>query len=158
MEAASDKQRVVLIVDDHHDLLRFFLESLTILSDLRVETAENGIDGLERCIELQPDCMVIDVKMPGLNGYELVRVLRGDPITAGIPLVILTAMAQDKDQFIGLASGADQYLLKPITADALLAAIEKAILVGDSERRQRMLKLLDESPLAGNPTITPAPE
>jgi two-component system alkaline phosphatase synthesis response regulator PhoP len=158
MEDTSGKQRVVLIVDDHQDLLRFFWESLTILSDLRVETAENGIDGLERCIELQPDCMVIDVKMPGLNGYELVRVLRGDPLTAGIPLVILTAMAQEKDQFIGLASGADQYLLKPITADALLAAIEKAILVGDSERRQSMFKLLEESPFDGKPATIPAPE
>jgi CheY-like chemotaxis protein len=146
MENTSEKPRVVLIVDDNKDLLTFFTTSLSLLSNLRVETAEDGIQGLERCLELLPDCMVIDVKMPGLDGYQLVRALRGDPETASVPLVILTAMAQDKDRFVGLASGADQYLLKPIKAGDLLAAINEAIRVGDAARAQRMRLLSEDVP------------
>jgi CheY-like chemotaxis protein len=146
METASNKSHTVLIVDDNKELLEFFKISLALLDDIRIETAENGIQGLERCVELFPDCVVIDVKMPGLDGYELVRALRGDPATAYIPLVILTAMAQDKNRFIGLASGADQYLVKPVKAGALLESINEAIRISAEERKQRLLSLIDEDP------------
>jgi CheY-like chemotaxis protein len=82
--------------------------------------------------------------MPGLDGYQLVRALRGDPETADIPLVILTAVAQDKGQLSGLAAGADQYLTKPVSPQSLIAAIQQAMTLGQQERMRR-LRVLAES-------------
>jgi CheY-like chemotaxis protein len=134
----------VLIVDDNHDMLTLITESLTLLGDYRVVTADNGADGLARAVELRPDCVVIDVRMPGLDGYQMVWALRGDRETATIPLVILTALTQDHYRFAGLLAGADRYLTKPITPPDLVAAIEEAIRVGEAERAQRMRTLADE--------------
>lgn len=134
----------VLLVDDNPDLVELLVPALRWLGNFTVESANNGIAGLERCIELRPDCMVIDVKMPGLDGYQLVRALRGDPDTAFIPLVMLTALAQDKDAFTGLAAGADQYLIKPVKPQDLVAAIQQAIALGEADRQHRMETLAEE--------------
>lgn len=141
---ASPQQYTVLLVDDNPDLLRLFMMGLPDLGDFNVVTAEDGIDGLTKCVELHPDCMVIDVMMPGLNGYQLVRTLRGDPETADIPLIVLTAMVQDKNKFVGLASGADQYLCKPVMPSELCRAIATAIQVSQAERMQRLARLADQ--------------
>jgi CheY-like chemotaxis protein len=143
----------VLIVDDNHDVLTLITESLTLLGDYRVVTVDNGADGLARAVELRPDCVVIDIRMPGLDGYQLVRALRGDPQTAGMPLVILTALIQDHQRFAGLLAGADRYLTKPIKPPELVAAIAEAIRVSALEREERMRSLLDEpdDPSEGTP-------
>jgi CheY-like chemotaxis protein len=138
------KPYTVLIVDDNHDLLLLITESLTLLGDYTVVTADNGADGLARAIELHPDCVVIDVRMPGLDGYQLVHALRGDPQTATLPLVILTALTQDHYRFAGLLAGADQYLTKPIKPPELVAAIQESIRQSEAERTDRMRALLDE--------------
>src|SRR5262245_19003688 len=95
MAMPASRSFTVLIVDDNRELLDLITESLTLLGDYTVLTADNGADGLARAVEIRPDCMVIDIKMPGLDGYQLVRALRGDPATAALPLVILTALTQD---------------------------------------------------------------
>lgn len=133
----------VLIIDDNPQLLLVVSTALRRLGNFMVVTAEDGIVGLQRCAESRPDCLVIDVRMPGLDGFQLVRTLRGDPATADLPLVILTAMAQDRDRFRGLASGADQYLLKPIKPLDLVAAIQQAIMTSVAERRGRMQMLAE---------------
>lgn len=139
-----DERRTILIVDDNRDLLTLITESLTLLGDYLVVTADNGADGLARAVELRPDCLVIDVRMPGLDGYQLVRALRGDPETAGLPLVILTALTQDHHRFAGLLAGADRYLTKPIKPPELVAAIEETIRLSEAERKERLRALLDE--------------
>lgn len=136
----------VLLVDDNHDLLLLLSESLTLLGDYIVVTADNGDDGLACAVELHPDCIVIDVRMPGLDGYQLVRALRGDPATAALPLVILTALTQDHYRFTGLLAGADQYLTKPIKPPDLVAAIEESIRLSEMERTARMWALIDAPP------------
>lgn len=133
----------VLIVDDNHDLLLLITESLTLLGNYTVVTADNGDDGLARAIELRPDCVVIDVRMPGLDGYQLVRALRGDPETATLPLVILTALTQEHYHFAGLLAGADRYLTKPIKPAELVAAIQESIRLTEAERTDRMWALID---------------
>lgn len=144
MPEASGGPIRVLVVDDDRDLLPFLETTLRELSDFEVFVADNGIAGLERFSEVRPHCVVVDVRMPGLDGYQFVRALRGDPATAEAPLVILTAMAQEKDRFAGLAAGADQYLLKPIKPIALLAAIERAIALGYTDRHQSYQELAEE--------------
>jgi DNA-binding response OmpR family regulator len=138
----------VLVVDDDLDLLPYLATSLRELSEFEIITATNGADALERFFAVQPQCVVIDVRMPLLDGYQLVRALRGDPASAMTPLVILTAMVQDKDRFAGLAAGADQYLLKPVKPLELIKAITAAIALDQGERLRRYERLAQEPPPA----------
>nr|MBA3826633.1 response regulator [Ktedonobacterales bacterium] len=87
----------VLVVDDDLDLLPYLETSLRELSEHEIITANNGADALELYFTHRPHCVVIDVRMPQLDGYQLVRSLRGDPASAMTPLIILTAMSKDKD-------------------------------------------------------------
>jgi DNA-binding response OmpR family regulator len=143
---ASHGLPTVLIVEDNPDLLDLLLLSLPRLGPFKVYGVADGIAGLEQFYELRPQCVVIDIKMPGLDGYQLVRALRGDPDTAGTPLIILTALAQQKDHFAGLAAGADLYLIKPVTPQALVEAIHQVIRVSEADRLQRLEALLEEEP------------
>jgi DNA-binding response OmpR family regulator len=135
----------VLIVDDDPDLLDMLARSLRIAGPFTIITATNGIAGLEQALSAAPDCLVIDIVMPGLDGYQLVRALRGDAATARLPLILLTALAQDKSRFVGLASGADQYLTKPVMPQQLAAAIKRAVILNDAERSAQAWKLIEES-------------
>ncbi len=133
----------VLVVDDNPELLesvRFALESL---GNYEVETALDGVDGLQRAIDLHPDCAIIDVKMPGINGNQLVTVLRGDPQTADIPLIILSALVQDDDVLRGQIAGVDQYLTKPFIVTDLIEAIERVTKMTPQDRAARLQRLLD---------------
>ena len=107
MSLSSAPTYTVLVVEDNPQLREFLQDVLQELGEFTVFTAADGIEGLEQFYQVRPDCMIIDVKMPGLNGYQLVRTLRGDAETATTPLVLLTALVQDKEQFAGLAAGAD---------------------------------------------------
>jgi DNA-binding response OmpR family regulator len=137
-------QRTVLIVDDDPDLLQMLTDGLELLSDFQVVQATNGEDGLEQFYAHRPDCMIIDIKMPGLDGYQLVRALRGDPDSAATPLILLTALAQDRQRFAGLAFGADQYLVKPVMPSELVAAVQHAMRVSEADRQHRMQALLEQ--------------
>jgi len=142
----ADAPRTVLIVDDNPQLRDFVADSLAELGGFRVVTAADGDEGLARYYDGRPDCVVIDVRMPGLDGYQLVRALRGDPDSAQTPLVILTAMTQDRERFAGLAVGADQYLLKPVMPLDLVAAIQQAIRLTEEERLRRWWRALEAEP------------
>ncbi len=133
----------LLIVDDDRDLLPSLEAMLETLTDYTVVTAQNGAIGLERFYEVRPQCVIIDVKMPELDGYQLVRALRGDPETAITPLIILTAMAQDRNRLAGFISGVDQYLVKPVIPRDLLAAIQKALQTTPDERLERQRQFME---------------
>ena len=139
----------VLIVDDNPDLLKMYQMTLPLLSNdaFAITVAPDGVAALEMFFAAspRPACVVIDVKMPGMDGYQLVRALRGDPETADTPLVILTAMAQDYQQFDGLAAGVDQYILKPVEPSELIEAIQRAITLSTEEREQRFRKLAESA-------------
>lgn len=134
----------VLVVDDSADLRALVAESLRKLGHFTVVTAEDGAVGLERYFEARPDCVVIDVKMPGLDGYQLIRALRGDSASSGTPLVILSAMVQERDRLAGYLSGVDEYLVKPVSPLELVHTIGRVIGRGEEERRQRLQSLLDD--------------
>jgi CheY-like chemotaxis protein len=125
---------VVLLVEDNKMLLDVLLMVLPRLAPYQFIGVHDGITGLEQAYALQPACIVIDVMMPGLNGYQLARALRGDAETASIPLIILSALAQEQEQFAGMAAGADQYLIKPVAPQLLAAAIEQAVAISEAER------------------------
>lgn len=140
----ADSSHTVLVVDDSADLRALVAESLRKLGNFTVVTADDGVEGLQRYFEIHPDCVVIDVKMPGLDGYQLVRALRGDPASRATPLVILSAMIQQKDRLAGFISGVDEYLMKPVGPLQLVQTIREVIGRSETERQQRLQALLND--------------
>lgn len=140
-----EQQHTVLCVDDDPELLQLLVDSLENLGRFKVVQATDGEQGLERFFEVQPACVIIDVVMPNLDGYQLVQALRGDPLSEGTPLIILTALAQDKDRLSSFAVGADQYLVKPVTPRVLVDAVKRAIAMSGEERSTRMQRLAEEN-------------
>lgn len=145
MQQTQQQPFRILVVDDNEELLLSVKFALHALGNYIVETALNGEEGLERAVESpRPDCIIVDVKMPGLNGNQLVRILRGDPLTADIPLIILSALVQEEDILRGQIAGVDQYLTKPFEVDALIAAIERAVHLTQADRLAQLRALLDD--------------
>ncbi len=136
----------VLLIDDDPSLIAVLSDMLSMVGGYDVRIAQDGASGLEMLFSAVPDCVVVDVRMPGLNGFQFVRAVRGDPATAGIPLIILSAMEQDRDVLTGLLSGADAYLFKPATMDELLGAIERSLTITSEQRARRMV---DDSTAGG---------
>lgn len=146
MAPQSGSRQTVLVVDDNQELLDLLTDGLS--ADFIVVTASDGAEGLARYFEVNPACVIIDVKMPRLDGYQLARALRGDPATALTPLIMLTAMNQDRDRFLGFIAGVDQYLTKPALPSEVRTAIYQALQVDEDERRRRWRELFadDSSP------------
>jgi|SRR5690348_6591398 len=130
--------RKVLVIDDNPTIVELIKYAVKLQGIYEVSVAYDGVQGLERIDLEQPDCVIIDVKMPRMDGYQLVRCLRGDARTADIPLIILSALARAEDQMTGMLSGVDEYLTKPFKPSALHAAIERVLRLTPVERQQRM--------------------
>ena len=116
----------ILIIDDDFDTLR--LVGLMLQKQgYEIAAASDGKQGLLKSIDEAPDLILLDVMMPDMNGYEVARRLRQNPITAGIPILMFTAKSQLDDKVTGFEAGADDYLTKP-THPAELEAHVKALL------------------------------
>ncbi|MCU1642199.1 MAG: sensor hybrid histidine kinase, partial [Nocardia sp.] len=111
----------VLVAEDNADL-RMYLAGL-LEPTYTVTVAADGNEALRQARELRPDLVLADVMMPGLNGFGLLRALRADPVTAGTPVVFLSARAGEEAAAEGLAAGADDYLTKPFSSTDLLARV-----------------------------------
>ena len=117
---------LVLVADDDPDILdlvRYRLER----SGYAVATATDGSEAVRLAGELSPALAVLDVMMPGLTGFEVTRKLRDDPQTARIPVILLTARAQEADVQEGFAAGADDYLRKPFSPRELSARVQAVL-------------------------------
>ncbi len=133
----------VLVIDDNPTIVELIKYAVNLQGSYQVIVAYDGVEGLERVLVEQPDCVIIDVKMPKMDGYQLVRCLRGDPNTADISLIILSAMTREEDQMTGMLSGADEYLTKPFKPTALNAAIERVLRLTPTDRQHRTDGLSD---------------
>ena len=109
---------LVLVADDDEDIRELVSFRLS-RSGYEVVTACDGEEALALAAKSPPDLAVIDVSMPGLGGLEVTRALRAAPATASTPILLLTARAQDADVEIGLAAGADDYVVKPFSPEDL---------------------------------------
>ncbi len=118
--------KTVLVIDDEPDLVKLLDYNFT-QADYLVLTATDGAAGLETARRHHPDLVVVDVMMSGLDGWEVVKRLRADPATASVPILMLTAKAEEADRVLGLELGADDYVSKPFSIRELLARV-KALL------------------------------
>jgi two-component system phosphate regulon response regulator PhoB len=118
----SDEKRILIIEDetDLADLLGYNLRK----AGYRADVANDGDAGLKKATDERPDLVILDVMMPQLSGLQVARLLRTDPKTSSIPILMLTAKAEESDQVAGLQVGADDYVTKPFSMKVLLARVE----------------------------------
>lgn len=117
-------QPVILVVDDTPENLELMSE-LLLLDEYRVKVASNGTHALRIALDTPPpDLILLDIMMPGMDGYEVCRMLKGNPATAGIPVIFLTAKSSAEDEQLGLDVGAVDYIAKPISPPVVLARVK----------------------------------
>ena len=142
MASTTKQQEVVLVVDDDLDIARYVELNLS-LEGFAVHVAHDGEEAVTKAVRLRPDIVLLDVMMPGLDGYEVCRRLRSDSRTSHAAILMLTAKTLSADTVFGLTSGADDYIAKPFDPPELVARVRAAL------RRARQLR--DVSPLTGLP-------
>ena len=116
-------QKTILVVDDEQDIVDLISYNLS-KEGYEVATASNGTDAVMLAQRLRPDLVILDIMMPGLDGFEVCRTLRQDPSLQTTAIVFLTAKAGEIDQILGLELGADDYIQKPISPRVLLARVK----------------------------------
>jgi len=119
----------VVIVDDDK-MMRKLLETLLKKEGYQVFIACNGEEGLDRVSEIRPDIVILDVRMPKMDGFEALEALKQDESTKDIPVIMLTSLGLDEDVNRGMSLGAARYLTKPMQSDLLLESL-KAVLASD---------------------------
>jgi twitching motility two-component system response regulator PilH len=113
----------ILLVDDSKTELHHLSEVL-LKRGYQVRTAENGDEAMRRLAEEKPDLILMDVVMPGQNGFQLTRAITRDPRFADVPVIMCTSKSQETDKVWGMRQGARDYIVKPINGDELVAKIK----------------------------------
>lgn len=112
----------ILIVDDS-PTERYYLTDILVKNGFAVSTAENGEEALARIKADKPELILMDVVMPGANGFQVTRAIARDPDLADVPIIICSSKNQETDRIWGLRQGARDYLVKPVDPAQLLAKI-----------------------------------
>jgi len=141
----------VLIVDDQ-DANRLLLRDLLESQGHEVAEAVDGVEALQRVADAAPDVVLLDVGMPGIDGFEVCRRLKADPATATIPVLLVTALSQRDQRLLGIGAGANDYITKPIDKSDLSLRVRNAIRmrqlyveIEEQYRRLEKLELLRDS-------------
>ena len=113
----------ILLVDDSKTELHY-LSDLLLKRGYSVRTAESGSEAMKRLDEDKPDLILMDVVMPGQNGFQLTRSITRDPRFAGVPVIMCTSKNQETDKVWGMRQGARDYIVKPVNADELISKIK----------------------------------
>lgn len=132
-QASSGRRATILVVDDNADM-RAYVRRL-LADDYDVETAPDGESALRLARAHLPDLALVDIMMPGMDGLELLRAMRADPLLRHIPMILLSARAGEESKVEGLDAGADDYLVKPFAARELLARVKAHANLADERRR-----------------------
>ena len=110
----------ILIIEDDPAMLRGLKDNF-LFKGYQVRTAKDGESGLNEALSSKPDLIILDIMLPGINGYEICRLIRGEGLD--IPIIMLTAKGQESDIILGLNLGADDYVTKPFSIHELLARV-----------------------------------
>ncbi len=116
----------VLVVEDDPDIARLVARYLE-KSGFSADVIGSGHEALTSIAAHPPDLLVLDLMLPGVDGLEICRVVRGNPATATIPIIMLTARAEESDRIVGLEIGADDYLAKPFSPNELVARVRALV-------------------------------
>lgn len=138
------RQETVLVVEDD-PTLRLGLTKALRSDGYRVVTAPTGTEGLDAALAEPPDLVILDVMLPGMNGYEVLEALRARD--AEVPIIMLTAKAEEEDRVRGLKGGADDYVAKPFGVAELLARVQAAL------RRRRLTETAVTTIAFGDVTV-----
>ncbi|HZS17806.1 MAG TPA: response regulator transcription factor [Candidatus Udaeobacter sp.] len=112
MDSSSGKK--ILVIEDEKDVADLLALNLR-KAGFRISVAADGVNGLQKAREGRPDFIILDLMLPGMPGLEVCKILRGDPSTSEIPILMLTAKADEVDRIVGLEFGADDYVTKPFS-------------------------------------------
>ncbi|MEJ2209340.1 MAG: response regulator [Anaerolineae bacterium] len=126
--------KTILVADDSPtivEIMKFMLGSM----GYEVEVATDGIEAIERTYAVHPDLILLDIEMPKMNGYQVCRLIKADRLTSHIPVLILTSRDQASDRFWGLATGADEYVVKDLEDETLFDRIQRLLEEGDEASR-----------------------
>jgi two-component system alkaline phosphatase synthesis response regulator PhoP/two-component system response regulator VicR len=126
----------ILVCDDERHIVRLIQVNLE-RQGYNVVTAYDGKEGLEKVRAEKPDLCVLDVMMPYMDGFEVLKNIRRDPDTEATPVIMLTAKAQDKDVFEGYSYGADMYLTKPFNPMELISFVKRILQGGGDDGGKR---------------------
>jgi len=124
MQVTTGQKKRILVVDDERHIVRLVQVNLE-RQGYEVITAYDGVECLEKAKTGKPDLIVLDVMMPRMDGFEALQRLKTDPETSHIPVVMLTARAQDRDVLQGYQYGADLYLTKPFSPLELISLVKR---------------------------------
>lgn len=116
----------VLIVDDDTKNVKF-LDTLLSIEGLHTDSACDGTEAIEKAHKCLPDMILLDIMMPGINGYEVTRILKNDPETSNIPIILVTSLDSVEDKIRGMEVGADEFLNKPINKTELVARVRSLL-------------------------------
>lgn len=125
--------RNVLVVDDEADLVELVSYNLK-KEGFAVDSASDGEEALLRIRKKKYDLLMLDLMLPGLQGMEICRILRNDPKTSGLPIIMLTAKGEEVDKVLGLEMGADDYMTKPFSPRELVARVKAVLRRSPGER------------------------
>ena len=120
----------ILVVDDVEPNVRL-LEAKLTLEYYEVLTAHDGATALQIAADERPDMILLDVMMPGMNGYEVATALKGDPATRSIPIIIMTALDDRNSRVHGLTAGAEEFLTKPVNRHELCLCVRNLLRLVD---------------------------
>ncbi len=121
--------KTIVVVEDDRDLARLIQLKLS-REGFNIVNAYDGIEGLAEIRRVSPNLVILDIMMPKMNGFQVLKEMRADPVTKDIPVLILTALTQEEDVVKGFQYGADDYMVKPFRPSELLIRATK--LVGKS--------------------------
>jgi twitching motility two-component system response regulator PilH len=121
-ESESIVIKKILIVDDS-PTERHVLNDMLTKAGYEVVASDNGEDAIQKAKSVKPDLILMDVVMPGLNGFQATRAISRDPDTRAIPIILCTSKSQETDKIWGMRQGARDYVVKPVSRDELLAKI-----------------------------------
>jgi two-component system cell cycle response regulator len=116
----------ILVVDDIFPNVKL-LEAKLVAEYYDVVTAQSGMEALAKIEEAKPDVVLLDVMMPGMDGFEVCQKIKSNPATAHIPVIMVTALTDSEDRIRGLESGADDFLSKPVNDIALMARVRSSV-------------------------------
>lgn len=133
MSAETLSEATILIIEDNPTNMGI-LFNLLRKANFRVLTASDGEEGLNHARIAIPDLILLDVLMPGIDGFETCRLLKENPVTKDIPVIFMTALSETSEKLKGFELGAADYITKPFQYDEVLARIRKEITIQDQKK------------------------